>query len=126
MLFMFNRNQERQDTQTGGAIPRAIAAAGAKDFPKLLGINRELVQNALPLARALVRARVVAAGVHREQAELAGIPVAYPCAVFVYDVKAMACWAGMGASAASHTGQSVFGPKRVFEVGRGKLSYHIG
>ena len=54
MFFMFNRNQQRQNAQTGRAIPRAIAAAGAKDFAELVGIHRKLVIDALPLAGALV------------------------------------------------------------------------
>jgi hypothetical protein len=126
MFFMFNRNQKRQDAETGGAIPRAITAAGAKDFPELVGVNRELVQNTLTLAGALIGTGIVPNGVQREQAELAGIPVAHSRAVFVNDVEAMARWASMGASAASHAGQSMFGPKGMFEVGGGKLPHCFG
>jgi len=69
------------------------------------------VQNTLTLAGALIGTGIVPNGVQREQAELAGIPVAHSRAVFVNDVEAMARWASMGASAASHAGQSMFGQR---------------
>ena len=79
----------------GVAGARAAAAAGAEHVAELERVDGELVVDALAEARVLVVARVVARGVQREDAGLAGVPVAAPRAAahalrLVDDVEAVA------------------------------------
>ena len=112
--------KHRADAESDGAIPRAVAAAGAEQRAELLRIDAKLVVNPLPLPLGLLAPRVVARGVQREHAELAGVPVpcphALPAGPFVDDVETMAGRAGVGTGPAAETSPGQVRPLRVFEA----------
>ncbi len=115
-----NSRQQGQQSQSFRTIARAVAAAGTEDLAELLRINRELVQDALALARRLVRTRIVAGSMHRELRKLAGVPIAHALAVlrvpFIHDIEAMTRGAVVGTGPATQTGQSFLLPIRAGEM----------
>ena len=109
MVFFGNGFQDRKHAHVHGTISGTVAATRAEHRAELLGINLELVMNALPLSLRLDTSRVMARGMQREHGELAGVPVSRPNSArgvaFIYDVEAMAGRAGERASATAETTQ---------------------
>src|ERR1035441_4079433 len=112
---MGNFRDQWQNAQPHGAVAREIAAAGAQDLAEFLRIQVELMIDALPLAAALVAARVMPAGMQREERKLAGVPIARPHArarvALIHDVEAVAHRAGVGAGAARQASQRMLLPE---------------
>ena len=122
------RCQHREDAQIDGAVPRAVAAAGAEQRAELLRIDAELVVDPLPLP--LRSARFAGCGPRRaavNMAELAGVPVPHPRArpprAFVDDVETMAGRAGVSAGPAAETPPGQRRPLRVFKAACQKLAH---
>ena len=113
--------EDLDEVLAGVADARAAAAAGAQHLAELERVDRELVVDALAVARVLVVARVVAAGVQREGRRLAGVPAAAPGAAadalfLVDDVEAVAGGAHARAGAAAVAAHAERGEQRVVEV----------
>ena len=113
--------QDLGQVLAGGAGARAAAAAGAQHVAELERIDEELVLDALAVARVLVAAGVVARGVQREDAGLAGVPVAAAHAAahalgLVDDVEAVAGGAHRGAHAAAVAARPEGRPEGIVEV----------
>ena len=95
------------DSQRCGADTCAVSATGAEDRAKLFRVNVELVLNAVALSSRLFCPRIVSRGVKREHGKLTRIPIFDPPAFvrspFIDNIKTMARWTDIRATAASHT-----------------------
>ena len=117
-----DRLQDLDQVLAAGAGADAASTAGAQHVAELARVDQELVIDALAVARVLIAARIVAAGVQGELARLAGVPVASPGALadalgLVDDVEAVTRGADHGAGAAAVAARTESGPEVVVEVG---------
>lgn len=104
-----------------GAGAAAAAAAGTEELAEAGGVDRELVEDPLPVPGVLDRHEVVPGSVEREAGRLAGVPVAaarparHPSGL-VDDVEAVTGGAGGGAGPAAVAAEGDPVPDGVVEM----------